>query len=79
MGIIKKQERGLKVEEMKMLVRMCGITKVGKIRNDRWTVQVGEISRKIQERKLECFEHVLRRDGSYVKRRVRGMEADERR
>ena len=46
-----------------MLRWMCGVTDSDKIRNERirGTVKVGEISKKVQERRLKWYGHVLRR------------------
>ena len=45
-----------------MLRWMTGVTKLDRIRNERirGTTKVGEISKKVQERRLKC-RHVLRR------------------
>ncbi len=50
----KAQERKLEVAEMRMLRWMCGVTRLDKIRNERirGTTKVGEITKKIQERRL---------------------------
>ena len=50
----KAQEKKLDVTEMKMLRWMCGVTKMGKIRNERirGTIKVVEISKKVQEKRL---------------------------
>ena len=44
----------LEVAEMRMLRWMCGVTKLDKIRNEiiRGTTKVGEIAKKVQERRL---------------------------
>ena len=77
----KIQERKLEVEEMKMLRWMCGVTKMDKIRNERirGTVKVEKISKKIQERRLQWYGHVRRREDGYVGRRVMEMEVPGRR
>ena len=51
----KAQENKLEVAEMRMLRWMCGVTKLDKIRNERirWTTKVGEITKKVQERRLK--------------------------
>ena len=50
---------------MRMLRWMCGVTKLDKIRNDRirGTTKVGEITKKVQERRLKWYGHVMRREG----------------
>ena len=42
---------------MRMLRWMCGVTKRDKIRNERMrgTTKVGEITKKVQERRLEGY------------------------
>ena len=77
----KTQERKLEVEEMKMLRWMCGVTKMDKIRNERirGTAKVEKISKKIQERRLQWYGHVGRREEEYVGRRVMEMEVPGRR
>ena len=68
---MKAQEKKLDVAEMRMLRWMSGVTKLGRIRNDRIkeTTKVGEISKKVQESRLKFYGHVLRR-------RIRGQECD---
>ena len=64
----KAQEKKLEVAEMRMLRWMCGVTKLDKIRNERirWTTKVGEITKKVQERRLKWYGHVMRREEHYV-------------
>ena len=42
---------------------MCGVTRLDKIRNERirGTTKVGEITKKVQERRLKWHGHVMRR------------------
>ena len=63
----KVQERKMEVAEMRMLRWTCGVTRRGKIRNDfiRGTVKVAEVSKKIQERRLQWFGHVMRREDGH--------------
>ena len=65
---VKKAHEKMEVAEMKMLRWMCGVTRLDKIRNEkiRGTTKVGEISKKVQERRM-------RRD-EYVGKRVMGIE-----
>ena len=60
----KAQEKKLDVAEMRMLRWMCGVTKLDKIRNERirGTTKVGEITKKVQERRLKWYGHVMRRE-----------------
>ena len=60
---------------------MCGFTKLDKIRNERIrrTTKVGEITKKVQERRLKWYGHVMRREEHYVGRRAMGMKVHGRR
>lgn len=80
-AVKKVQEERLDVAEMRMLRWMCGVTKLDRIRNERirGTVKVGEVSKKVQEKRLQWYGHVMRRDESYVGRRVMGMDVGGRR
>lgn len=73
----KLQERKLDVAEMRMLRWMCGVT----IQKDRIrdTVKVVEVSAKTQEKRLQWFGHVKRRDEDYVGVRVMQMDVQGRR
>ena len=65
----KAQEEKLEVAEMKMLLWVCGVTKLDKVRNERirWSTKVGEIVKKVlQERKLKWYGHVVRREEHYI-------------
>ena len=80
----KAQENKLEVAEMRMLRWMCGGTKLDKIRNERirGNTKVGEITKKVQERRLKCYGHVVRREENYVGRmamvmKVRGEGREE--
>ena len=77
----KAQEKRLDVEEMRMLRWMCGVTKLDKIKNERirGTVKVEKISKKVQERRLHWYGHVMRRNGEYIGKRVMEMEVPGRR
>ena len=79
--IKKAQERKLEVAEMRMLRWMCGVTRRDRIRNEhiRGTVKVLEVSKKIQQRRLQWFGHVMRRQENHVCRRVMDMMVDGRR
>ena len=69
------QEKKLEVAEMRMLRWMCGVTKLDKIRNERMrgTTKVGEITKKVQERRLKWYGHVMRREEHYVQELRRAM------
>ena len=70
------QERRMEVAEMRMLRWMCGVTKRDRIRNNliRGTVKVTEVSKKLQERRLQWFGHVMRRGDDFPCKRVMNME-----
>ena len=59
----KSNEKKMEVAEMKMLLWMCGVTRLDKIRNEkiRGSTEVGEISKKVQERRMQWYGHVMRR------------------
>ena len=75
------QERRMEVAEMKMLRWMCGVTRRDKIKNNyiRGTVKVTEVTKKMQERRLQWFGHVMRKEEESVCRRVMNMEVPGRR
>ena len=66
---------------MRMLRWMCGVTKLDKIRNERirGTTKVGEITKKVQERRLKWYGHVMRIEEHYVGRRAMVMKVQGRR
>ena len=66
---------------MRMLRWMCGVTKLDNIRNERirGTTKVGEIAKKVQERRLKWYGHVMRREEHYVGRRAMVMKVQGRR
>ena len=72
----KAHEKKMEVAEMKMLRRTCGVTRLDKISNEkiRRTTKVGEISMKVQKRRMRWYGHVMRRDEEYVGKRVMGRE-----
>ena len=71
----------LEVAEMRMLRWMCGVTKLDKIRNERirGTTKMVEITKKVQERRLQRDGHVMRREELYVGRRAMVMKVQGRR
>ena len=77
----KAQEKKLEVAEMRMLRWMCGVTRLDKIRNERirGIMKVGEITKKVQERKLKWYGHVMRREEHHVGRRAMEMKVQGRR
>ena len=68
----KRQESRIEVNEMRMLRWMCGVTRKDKIRNEhiRGTTKVVQASRKITERRLKWYGHVMRTEEDHVVRRV---------
>ena len=64
----KAQEKKLEVAGMRMLRWMFGVMKLDKIRNEiiRGTTKVREITKKVQERRLKWYGHVMRREEHYV-------------
>ena len=64
---------------MRMLRWMCGVTRKDKIRNEhiRGTTRVAQASKKITERRLNWYGHVMRRDGESVEGRYT-REKEER-
>ena len=75
------QENKLEVTEMRMLRWMCGVTKLDKIRNERirGTTKEGEITKKVRERRLKWYGHVMGREEYYVGKRVIVMKVQGRR
>ena len=64
----KRQEKRIEVTEMRMLRWMCGVTRKYKIRNEhiRGTTRVAQASKKITERRLIWYGHVMTRDGEHI-------------
>ena len=58
-----------------------GVTKMDRIRNERirGTTKVGEISKKVQERRLMWYGHVMRRYQEHVGKRVMRIDVQGRR
>ena len=72
----KKQVEEMEIPEMKIMRLSMGVTKKDKIKNEciRNTVKVEQLRMKIREEKLRWYEHVMRKDQEYVKRRVMEIE-----
>ena len=68
----KRQGKRIEVTEMRMLPWMCGVTRKDKIRNEhiRGTTRVAHASKKITERRLIWYGHVMRRNGEHILRKV---------
>ena len=71
----------LEVAEMRMLRWMCGVTKLDKIINDRirGTTKVGEMAKKVQERRFKWYGHVMRREEDSVGRIAMEIKVQGRR
>ncbi|KAL1447828.1 hypothetical protein WDU94_001914 [Cyamophila willieti] len=74
-GKIYKTVRKMEVAEMRMLRWSCGVTRLDRIRNEviRNKIKVTEVSKKIQERRLQWYGHVERRDESYIGKRIENI------
>ena len=77
----KAQEKKFEVAEMRMLRWVCRVTKLDNIRNERirGTTKVGKITKKVQERRLKWYGHVMRREEQYVGGRAMVMKVQGRR
>ena len=66
---------------MKILRWMCGDTRLDKIISEslRRTTKVVEITKKVQERRLKWYVHVMRREEHYVGRRAMKMKVQGKR
>ena len=64
--------------KMRMLRGMCSVTRKDRIKNEyiREIVKVTEIGKKMQERRLHWYGHVMRKDEDYVGRRIMNMEVE---
>ena len=59
---------------------MCGVTKLDKIRNEIMRDnESGEIAKKVQQRRLKWYGHVMRREEHYLGRRAMEMKVQRRR
>uniref|UniRef100_A0A8D8V5P7 Endonuclease-reverse transcriptase n=1 Tax=Cacopsylla melanoneura TaxID=428564 RepID=A0A8D8V5P7_9HEMI len=63
---------------MRMLRWSCGVTRLDRIRNEtiRNRIKVTEVSKKVQERRLQWYGHVERREDGYVGKKVAEMEVE---
>ena len=77
-AVKKSQEKRMDVAEMRMLRWMLGKTKRDRIRNERIREMAGvaECSKKVQERRLQWYGHVVRREDDYVGKRVSRMQVE---
>ena len=60
---------------------MCRVTKLDKIRNERisGTTKVGEIAKKVQERRLKWYGHVMRKRRAQCRKEGIGNDGTEER
>ena len=80
-AITKAQENKLNTTEMRKLRWACGQTLLDHVENRemRGRAKVTELHRKIQEKKLRWYEHILRRDEEHVISRATNMKVEGRR
>ncbi|KAI5715759.1 hypothetical protein M8J77_021928 [Diaphorina citri] len=66
---------------MRMLRWSCGVTRLDRIMNEviRNKIKVTEITKKIQERRLQWFGHVERRDENYIGKKVGQIRVEGKR
>ena len=64
--------------EMRMLRWMCGVTRMDKVRNEylRGSLKVAHVTEKLRGRRLRWYGHVMRRDESYVTKRMLNCKID---
>ena len=81
LALKKAQENKLEVAEIRMVRWMCTVTKLDKIRNERirGTTKEREITKKVQERRLKWYGHVMRREEQYIGRSAMEMKVQGRR
>ena len=75
----KGQEARLQTNEKRMLKCMCGVTRRDKIQNEhfiRGTTRLVQPSRKITEKRLECYGHVMRMKEEHSVRRMLDIYVD---
>ena len=67
--------------EIRMLRWISDVTRMDRIRIEivRRTTRVGETSKKVHERRLKWYGHVMRRDEEYVRKKVMRMDLEGRR
>ena len=80
-AVTKKQVEEMEVAEMKILRFAMRVTRKDKIRNAyiRGTVKVEWLGMKMRKIRLRWYEHVMRRDKEYVRRKAMEMELPEKR
>ena len=75
------QEKRMEVAEMKMLRFSTGKTRKDRIRNEEVRSRTGvvELGQKLRETRLRWLGHIIRREESYVGRRMRNLVVGRRR
>ena len=75
-AVTKKQVKGIKVADVKILRFAMGVTRKDKIRNEyiRSIVKVERLGMKMREGRLRWYGHVMRRDQEYVGRKMMEMK-----
>ena len=81
MGFEKSARKETRCGRNEMLLFACRGTKLDRIRNERiWgTIKVTEISKKVQERRLQWYGHTMRKDEDYVGKRAMEVQVPGRR
>ena len=76
-----KRAQELEVAEMRMLRWMLEVTRRDNVRNSliRGKAKVMEVTKKVQERRMQWFGNIKRREEEYVGRRILDMEVEGRR
>ena len=79
--IKRAQESTLEVAEMRMLRWMLEVTRRDNVRNSliRGKAKVMEVTKKVQERRMQWFGHIKRREEDYIGRRKLDMEVEGKR
>lgn len=76
----KVHEKRLYVTEMRMLRWSCRVTCQDRIRNEanrnRGKIKVTELSKKVQEKRLQQYGHVEKIEENYIGKRVAKMRVD---
>ena len=79
-AVTKSQEKQMERVEMKMLRFSLGVTRRNRIQNEevRRRLKVEKLSDKLREARLRWFRHVMRREETYVGKRVMGIVVGKR-
>ena len=76
MSLRRYRKRNWRSQKCECYDGCCGVTKLDKIRNERirGTTKVGEIAKKLQERRLKWYGHVMRRKEGDEKNSIKEKE-----